>query len=205
MSNNITHLTDFQCGALKEVGNIGMGNATTSLSKLINREVKIDVPALKLELIENVPDMVGGAESLVSGTFMYMEGELQGCILILFPKKSTELICQMLSCGKNADILDEMNISLMQEVGHILAGTYVSALSDFFNMRISISPAYGTYDMAGAILDYILIEMSRKVEHALVFDTRFMFEGNMLEGSFFMLLGPESLDRILEKINEMVS
>jgi chemotaxis protein CheC len=205
MSDNMTHLTDFQHDALKEVGNIGMGNAATSLSKLVNKKVNIDVPTLKLKLIENVPDMVVGAESHVSGTFMFVKGNLKGCILILFPTKTTNMICQVLSGSEEIDFLSEMNMSLMQEVGHILAGTYVSALADFFHMSISISPPYGTYDMAGAILDYILIEMSRNVEHALVFDTTFIFERNKCEGNFFLLLDPSSLDLVLKKIDEMVS
>ena len=203
MLDDVTKLTDFQYGALNEVGNIGMGNAATSLSKLVDKEVKIRIPVLKLSLIEDVPYMAGGADSVVSGTFMYVEGDIEGYIVILFPKDSAAEICNMLS--GSTDLLDEMNISLMQEVGHILAGTYVSALSDFFDMSITISTPYGTYDMAGAILDHILIEMSREVEHSLVFDTEFMIEGNTINGNFFMLFDSESLELILKRIDDMVS
>lgn len=203
MLNDVTKLTDFQYGALNEVGNIGMGNAATSLSKLVEKEVKIHLPILKLSLIEDVPDLVGGADSVVSGTFMYVEGDIRGYILILFPKESAAEICGMLS--GSTDLLDEMNVSLMQEVGHILAGTYVTALSDFFDISISISTPCGAFDMAGAILDYVLIEMSREVEHALFFDTEFTIEGNILNGNFFMLFDPSSLELILKKIDDMVS
>lgn len=203
MLTDVTKLTDFQYGALNEVGNIGMGNAATSLSTLVQKEVKIHIPVLKLSLIEDVPDLVGGADLVVSGTFMYVEGDIRGYILILFPKDSASEICRMLS--GSTDIFDEMNVSLMQEVGHILAGTYVTALSDFFNMSIKISTPCGAFDMAGAILDHILIEMSREVEHALVFDTQFTVGEHTLDGNFFMLFDPTSLDLILEKIDGMIS
>ncbi len=204
MLNDITILTDFQSDALNEVGNIGMGNAATSLSKLVNKEVMIRIPVIKLTRIEDVPDIVGGAETLVEGILMYLEGDVSGYIMILFPADAAKLICQMLSGNEDCDIVDEMNKSLIQEVGHIIAGTYVTALSDFFNISMGISPPYGTYDMAGAILDYILIEMSREVEHALVFDTEFSIGGTRIEGHFFVLFDTSSLELILNKIDNMV-
>lgn len=204
MLNDITTLTDFQSDALNEVGTIGMGNAATSLSKLVDKEVMIHIPVLKLTRIEDVPDIVGGAETLVEGILMYIEGDVSGYIMILFPTDAAKLICQMLSGNGDCDIVGEMNKSIMQEVGHIIAGTYVTALSDFFNISMGISPPYGTYDMAGAILDYILIEMSREVEHALVFDTEFSIGGTRVEGNFFVFFDTSSLELILNKIDDMV-
>ena len=202
---NITNLTEFQADALNEVGTIGMGNAATSLSKLVNKEVMIRIPTLKLVKIENVPDLVGGAETLVQGILMYIEGDVRGYIMILFPKDASELIFKALTSGEDTSMDSDMNKSIIHEVGHIIAGTYVTALSNFFNMSMNISPPYGTYDMAGAILDYVLIEMSREVEDALVFDTEFSVAGNKIDGHFFVLFDTSSLELILEKIDKMVS
>lgn len=197
-------LTEFQRDALEEVGNIGMGNAVTSLSIMINKEVSVNIPNLKLELIETVPDLVGGADTLLQGVLLQIEGDVKGYIVILFPTESARFICQTLTGEQDVDLSSEMNMSLMKEVGNILSGTYVSALSDFLDMFVTISPPYATYDMAGAILDSILIEMSREVDRAILFDTDFMVEGDRINGSFMTLFDPASLEFLMSKIDAML-
>lgn len=129
--NEINQLTEFQHDALREIANIGFGNAATSLSKLVNNEVSINIPALKMQLIEKVPGIVGGEESLVYGIVMQIYGDLNGYIMMLLPTESVKSISSILLNYENGDLLSEMNMSMMQEVGHILGGTYVSSLSDF--------------------------------------------------------------------------
>lgn len=197
-------LTEFQRDALEEIGNIGMGNALTSLSKMVNKEVSINIPDLKFELIEDVPDLVGGADTIVQGVLLQIKGDFNGYIAIFFPAESASFICQTLTGTEDVDLSSEMNMSLMGEVGNILSGTYVSALSDFLNISVMISPPYATYDMTGAILDYILIEMSREVERVILLDTEFLVEGSKLNGQFMTLLDPASLKLLLSKIDAMV-
>ena len=202
--NEIDQLTEFQYDALREIANIGFGNAATSLSKLVNNEVSINIPALKMQLIEKVPGIVGGEESLVYGIMMQIYGDLNGYIMMLLPAESVKSISSILLNYENDDLLSEMNMSMMQEVGHILGGTYVSSLSDFFNMNISVSPPYATYDMAAAIIDLALIEMSRDLEYALVFDSEMMVKDNIINGKIFTMFDTASLDQIMSRIDKMV-
>jgi chemotaxis protein CheC len=58
--------------------------------------------------------------------------------------------------------------------------------------------------MLGAIIDQILIEMSQKVEHALLFDTMFILQGNRTDGFFLTMFDPDSMDKILDRIDKMI-
>lgn len=58
-------LTDFQADALKEVGNIGIGHATTSLSQMVNKQVGISLPELKLIPLMKVPIFLKNEEPVV--------------------------------------------------------------------------------------------------------------------------------------------
>ncbi|WP_406656705.1 chemotaxis protein CheC [Methanolobus sp. ZRKC2] len=197
-------LDEMQASALKEIVNIGVGNAVTSLSKMVGKEIKIEVPELKIEKIEKIPEIAGGADTVASGVIMHVEGDVNGYIMMLLSKETAEAICSTISGEENIDILTEMNQSLIEEVGHILAGSYVSSLSEFLGLDLKISPPMQTFDMLGAIMDHMLIEMSRNVESTLLFDTFFTLEGNRMEGILLTLFDPVSMNKILNKIAEMV-
>ncbi|MDW7732985.1 MAG: chemotaxis protein CheC [Methanolobus sp.] len=200
----IEELNELEASALREIVNIGVGNAVTSLSKMIGKQIKIEVPELKIEKIEKVPEIAGGADTVVSGVIMHVDGDINGYIMMLLSQETAEAICCTISGEDNTDIFTEMNQSLIEEVGHILAGSYVSSLSEFLGLDLKISPPMQTFDMLGAIMDHILIEMSRNVESTLLFDTFFTLEGNRMEGILLTLFDPESMDKILNRIAEMV-
>ncbi len=204
MKHKISSLSELQTSALREIVNIGVGNAVTSLSKMISTEVKIEVPALKVELIEKVPEVAGGADTIVSGVIMHVSGDIEGYIMMLLPEEAARTICNIISSEEEVDILSPFNQSLIEEVGHILAGSYVSSLSDFLGLDIKISTPMQTFDMLGAIIDQILIEMSKKAEYALLFDTLFIIQGNRTNGLFLTMFDPDSMDTILERIDKMI-
>ncbi|TQD26348.1 chemotaxis protein CheC [Methanolobus vulcani] len=204
MKHKISSLSELQVSALREIVNIGVGNAVTSLSKMIETGVKIEVPDFKVELIENVPEVLGGAANVVSGVIMQVAGDVDGYIIMMLPEDAAQTICQIITNEDNVDILTPLNQSILEEVGHILAGSYVSSLSDFLGLNIKISTPMQTFDMLGAIIDQILIEMSQKVEHALLFDTMFILQGNRTDGFFLTMFDPDSMDKILDRIDKMI-
>ncbi|WP_321428962.1 chemotaxis protein CheC [uncultured Methanolobus sp.] len=204
MKHKISSLSELQVSALREIVNIGVGNAVTSLSKMIETGVNIEVPDFKVELIEDVPEVLGGAANVVSGVIMQVNGDIDGYIMMMLPEDAARTICEIITHEENADILTPLNQSLIEEVGHILAGSYVSSLSDFLGLNIKISTPMQTFDMLGAIIDQILIEMSQKVKHALLFDTLFIIQGNRTDGFFLTLFDPDSMDTILDRIDKMI-
>jgi len=204
MIGRMDELAELLASALKEIVNIGVGNAVTSLSKMIGKQISIEVPELKIEKIEKVPEKAGGADTVVSGVIMHLDGDINGYIMMLLSRETAETICTTITGEETPDILSAMNQSLIEEVGHILAGSYVSSLSEFLGLDFRISPPMQTYDMLGAIMDQMLIEMSKNVEYTFLFDTFFTMEGNRMEGILLTLFDPESMERILTRINDMV-
>ncbi|RQD83076.1 chemotaxis protein CheC, partial [Methanosalsum natronophilum] len=61
------------------------------------------------------------------------------------------------------------------------------------------------YDMAGAILDLVLIEMSKDFEHSLVLDTEMKVKNDIVEGNILVLVDTASLKIIMDIIDGMVS
>ena len=187
---------------LKEVCNIGAGHAATALSQLIGRPVHLDVPKVVLEDISRVPEIAGGPESLVTGLFFQILGEARGNIFMIFPHQSAQAVVTLMGGEKNPDFKDEMNISAMKEVGNILASAFLNAISHLSSLSLIPSVPGFACDMAGSILDYVLIELSRLADTVMVIETEFKETKEDIKGHFFLLPDPHTLEVTLKAVEK---
>jgi chemotaxis protein CheC len=196
--------TPEQIDLLREVSTIGSGHAATALSQLLDRRIMLHVPNVKVIPVCDVPDVVGGAEKLVAGLFFRVYGQAKGSILILFPKDSALVLVRELlkkDTSSAVPLLKDMEISALKEVGNILAAAYLNAISQMLQMVLIPSVPGLAYDMAGAVLDSLLIELSQVSETALLIETEFV-EESRITGHFFLLPDPESLRLIFETLGK---
>jgi len=194
---------DFQFDVLREVGNIGAGHAATALSKLIQKDVDMRVPQVKIIAFDEVADFVGGAEALVVAVFLRVEGDCPGNMFCIMDVDSARnLLSQLIGTQTKheQEALSEMEASALHEIGNILAGSYLSSLADLTGLSLHPSVPALAIDMAGAILSYGLIELGRTGDYALTIDTAF-FEGNeQVKGHFFLIPDPDSLEILFRSL-----
>ncbi len=203
MSEDIMKLSSLQLDALKEVGNVGAGNAATALSQIINRKIDMTVPQVAILPLGDVPDVVGGPEIMVAGVYLRVFGPAPSSILFLLPRESAFTLVDMLMGRERGmtDHLDSMDESALLEIGNILAGAYLNALSFFTKFTLLPSIPALAMDMAGAILSVILSQLGQMGDHALVIETEFSTEGDGgVKGHFFLIPDPGSLGTILAAI-----
>ncbi|MFQ3543309.1 chemotaxis protein CheC [Halobacillus rhizosphaerae] len=197
--------TDFHLDVIKEIGNIGAGNAATSLSTLLNRKVEMHVPSVKLVDFDEVVELAGGAEEMVVSVALKIDGEAPGSIFFLLPPRQAEQFIKQIaglpSYVLPMDSVDEFTSSVLQELGNILSGSYISALSDFTGLELYLSVPSLSTDMAGAILSYGLLELSQVSDQAIVVETALHDENHEnLTGHFFLFPDPDSYDRIFKAL-----
>ena len=94
---------------------------------------------------------------------------------------------------------DEMDLSAMKEIGNIIAGSYLSALSTMTNLVITPSIPYIAVDMAAAILSVPAIQFGQFGDNALLIETEFG-DDVMMEGYFILLPDEDSYDKILQSL-----
>lgn len=192
------NFAEFKMDVLKEVGNIGAGNAATALSRLLNKPIDMAVPKVQMLPFESVADRVGGAENIVLAIFLRVEGESPGNLFfILSPEAAKRLLHRLAGLEVDSeDDFSEMELSALSEIGNILAGSYLSSLADFTNlMMVPTVPALAM-DMAGAILSYGLLQFGEMGDSALLIDTTFIEGDHEVEGQFFLIPDPESFSKI---------
>jgi chemotaxis protein CheC len=187
---------------LMETSNIGMGHAATALSQMIGHPVKLRVPHVTITKISQVPEYLGGAEKMMVGITLQVLGDARGSILLLFPQESAHrLLCNLIGDQGKVLIMNEVTISALKEVGNILASAYLSALGSMLHKTLIPSVPLLAYDMAGAVVDYVLIDLSKSSDLAMLVETDFIGESSSdlaIKGHFFLIPDPSTLDMFLD-------
>ncbi|NLY84731.1 MAG: chemotaxis protein CheC [Tissierellia bacterium] len=195
---DVENLNHFMIDILKELGNIGAGNAATALASLISKKVNMDVPNVRILEFKEVASVLGGEENLVVGIYFEITEDVIGNMLFVLDMDSAINLTNMLFNREKKDKeLDEMDISAISEVGNILASSYANSLSSLTGLKIVISIPSISIDMAGAILSVPAIQYGHVADHALMIETIFEENQNLVTGNLFFLPNLSSFDKIL--------
>ncbi|KIL50494.1 hypothetical protein KP77_18690 [Jeotgalibacillus alimentarius] len=192
-------ITAYHLDILREIGNIGAGNAATALSALLGNKVDMAVPHVKVVSFDEMMDIAGGPENIVVSVFLRIEGEMTGSMFFILSTTQAESFIRTLTNNKSFNFDDigesELGLSALQEMGNILSGSYLSSLSDFTNLNLYPTVPAIAIDMAGAIISFGLVELSQAGDKVIVIDTELTDDGEKREGAngqFFLLPDPES-------------
>lgn len=196
-------LTDNQKDALKEIGNICSGNAATALSQLVNKKVSIVVPDILFMPLERVPQVVGGPDKLVTGLLLRALGDIPGTLLFVFSQRDALLVASLITRKPISDnsVMGDIERSALKEIGIVLSSAYLGALSTFVGMGLVPTVPELIVDMAGAMIDYILIELSCSSRFALLIKSEFQEKSYSVTGHFFLIPDPNALEIILKAID----
>lgn len=191
-------LSMIQLDALKEVSNIGAGNAATALSMLLSKKIDMSVPSVNVVRLEDVVEKTG--ESEVSGTVVRVLGDIEGNILLVFKEDTVNKIIGKL-VGTNEGINSEMGQSVLCEIANIISASYMNSIAQLTNLAIAPSVPAVAYDMLGAILTTTFIESNQYDEYILDIETIFLDETEEnIGGHFYYIPMPGSLEKILKSI-----
>ncbi|HWQ31041.1 MAG TPA: chemotaxis protein CheC [Negativicutes bacterium] len=201
MGISLDELNSLQIDVLREIGNIGAGNAATALSKMISKRIDMDVPKVNILEFRNVAELVGGPEEEVVGIYFKVTGDITGSIMFLLEKKSAKLLVNLLmSKDDDSGVIDEMEFSALQEVGNILSGSYLSSLATLTGLKLNVSVPSLAMDMAGAILSVPVILFGQVGDKVMLIETDFNEGTNRVKGNFFLVPDEDSFEILLKSL-----
>ena len=192
-------LTTQYFDVLKEIGNIGAGNATTALATMLQCKVDMKVPQVRMMEFKDVGALLGGQEQELAGAYLSVEGDITGSILFLVQKEVALHLVSKLMGGMGGDEFGEMERSAFKEISNIVTGSYLNALSTMTNMCIYPSIPDLAIDMAGAILSVPAIEFGIMGDKILLIQSQISDEIEM-DGFFVMIPDMESYAKILRAL-----
>lgn len=201
---SLEQMTETYVDVLKEIGNIGAGNAMTALSQMLQCKVDMKVPQVKLLALQDVGAMVGSEEQLMAGVFLGVEGDITGSIMFLIELGAAKSLVKKIMMGYESGepTFDTMEMSALQEVSNIITGAYLNSLSMLTNLKIYPTPPSISIDMAGAILSVPAIQFGILGDKILLIQSQFYDEVE-IDGYFVLIPDMDSYKKILTSLGIM--
>ena len=195
---NLTEDDKVYYDVLKEIGNIGSGNAVTALAHMLNCKVDMSVPQVRLLDFKDVGSILGDEEQIMAGVYLMVEGHITGSIMFLLEKEcSKNLIAMLMGSAPSEGDLNEIEQSALKEIGNIITAAYLNSLSTLTNLKIYPSVPSLCIDMAAAILSVPAIEFGLIGDKLLLIENQFS-EG--ISGYFILVPDLDSYDKIFSSI-----
>jgi chemotaxis protein CheC len=207
---NYDELNDTQIDVLREIGNIGAGNAATALATLLDERVDISVPRVQITDFDTAVGALGGAETMTVGVLVNFMGEANGMIMFLLEMEEAKGILKILigdledeevpEAEHGENHLSPLKLSAIKEIGNILSSSYINSISTLTGMKIDISVPYVAIDMVGALMSVPIIEFGSVGDKVMFIEESFSAEENNLSSNIIMFAEMETIKIIMERL-----
>ncbi len=193
---------NLQLDVMKEIGSIGTSHAATSLSKMLQKEIRISIPQVRVLGYDEAVDQIGDVESLASATLVKMTGDVDGLMLFLFNLDFANTVLDRVigESYHGFEEMDQLAYSALTEIGNIIICSYINAFSQLVNVDIDLSVPSATVNMLGAILTVPIAEYGYDTDKLMYCNADFVMDGKQLSAWLLMLPDIPSLNNILEKL-----
>lgn len=202
MLNSYEDLNEIQLDVLKEIGNIGSGNASTALSAMIGKEIQIKMPSVRTLGFQEAIDANGSPEDIVGAILIRLKGDIQGMILLLIEKDFADIVLAAFFGESNADLLNlsENDQSALSEVGNIMGSAYIGAIATLSGLVIGVDAPRFSADMLGAIMSVPIIEFGEVGDKLLCIDKSIEIDGVSVKSNMLLIPTVDSLDVLFGRL-----
>lgn len=196
---SLADMDEMSADILKELGNIGTGNAITSLAQMMGATLDISCPTLRLAQIQEIYSLLEETQKVETGILVEIKGQVTGMFLFLIDEDFTNVILDNILGTRQRNILelDDMEASVLREAGNIMCGSYIRALSSLINVDIDVSVPSLCVDMGGAILSVPLAKILSRSAEILLIENQFHINENSLFGRILFFPDLQCLQPIL--------
>lgn len=205
MEYSYDDLSAMHMDVLREIGNIGAGNAATSLSVMLNQPVDITPPKVNLVSAEEAAEALGGAEVVSYGVLVHLTDDIEGMIMFILDKQFAHKMLNVLmgQTYESFDDLDEMGFSAIKEVGNILSAAYINSIAELTGLRIDITPPFVSIDMVGSLLMIPAMRFGSVGDKVLFIEENFSSNQEKVLSHMILFAEMDSLNLMLGKLGLM--
>ena len=188
----------------KEMGSIGSGNAATSLSNMLGRKVFLKPIKADIVPIEQIPHDIGSVEQMVMAVYLMIEGDLKGDAAYIHPKENALKLISYVTGQECSENPTHDEVSAYKEMANIFTASYLTAIAQMLNIRLSPSVPHYASDMLGSIIDEMVARIGMKVDSVFLIKTEITIEEESLGGGYLMIFHPDSLEQMLKLVEEKI-
>lgn len=191
-----------QLDVMREIGNIGAGNACTALSVLLGTMIDMSVPKVHLVDSKTATEYFGGENTVVLGLKVDITDDFSGVMLHVVQKRFAERIINTFYPKEIEDLanLDEMDSSVLNEMANITSGAYANALASLTGFFVNIGTPLQT---PGKLVDVMMVPINEIVGpegQLLIVDEVFTINEENLSSNMILALDKPSMEKLFNKL-----
>ena len=195
-------LGENQMDVFREIGSIGNGNAITALSGILSEKISMELPEVNILEFNMAQNKIGDAEEIVGAVLVEMSGELSGLMMLILKRDFIKTMIKKVLSYEKENLLDmeEMEESLLIEVGNIMLSSYISALSSLTNIQIHLSVPQFAVNMLGGIFSMHMAMMGIESDQIMMITGAFSIGGEEMDSNILLLPDIRSLNVLMKKL-----
>ena len=200
--NAYENLNDLQLDVMREIGNIGAGNACTALSVLLGTTIDMSVPSVKLLGYDSTAEYLGGEDNMVIGLKVAITDDLDGMMVHIVQKKFAERIINTFYAKEIEDVtaLDEMDSSVLNEMANITSGAYANSIATLTGLFVNIGTPLQVPGKISDIMKLPINEFIKPGEKLLLVDEEFIIGEEHVTSNMILALESDSLEKLFGKL-----
>ncbi len=189
---------------LKQLGDQSAEMAVQSLAEMTGMQVLMEISAVNLTEIEQIPAVIGITEDAMVGLYVRFSGELPGSVLTLLSIPSAQKLADIMLAGMEDggsdgdSALSEMQQSAVEEIGNIITSSFIDVWANAFNLGLNQSPPAFVYDYVPSIIDASLAKASEKGNFAVVFNSAIHVVDQDIDCNILVLPDPDKMQMVFD-------
>ncbi|MCJ7632793.1 chemotaxis protein CheC [Candidatus Bathyarchaeota archaeon] len=204
-------LDEVQKDFLKEMANIGAGNASTLLSKLVGKEVTTTISTFDVISPKTISEIGNAPKRLVVVQYAAIRGEHEGTCLIVFPRESALCLLDLLRKREpgTTEWLSGEDQDVLKRVSRSLVVCYLNAIQAFFITSLQPGELRIFSTFGETIAELMDLSLKRKTKQVFYLNTKLSIKPNiggefyfLLDEDLFSLLYKLAIDRKIRGINQ---
>lgn len=200
---------ELELDALCELANVGLSRAATRLSELLQDDIEMTTPLVRVVVYEELQQALQLDEkTTVAAVWQQLAGNVEGTSMLMFPTEDSRILVQALvgssMQGTGKTDLRAIEHEAMMEIGNIIISSATAVIADMLGQDIRMSlPNY-----AEAALPDLMTQLDR--EHVgqemrvIIMNTRLKARQREIEGRMVMLMSVTSVQFLFSRLRELL-
>jgi chemotaxis protein CheC len=208
MRNNNPNITEEHLDFIREMMNVGAGNASTALNQMLQCPVDLIIPKVHILPAAKVASILDNPASLVLCVRMEIVGDIAGDMFFIVPEEFRKKLISLAEKplpGRyklNGQKQKEGDLSAIVEIGNILSGVYLTAIHDFCGLNVYHTVPALAIDMIQPLLDESLIKTSIQLQTTIMIENEFVVEDHHSKTLLLIIPSAESIEPMISSFKQ---
>jgi len=187
---------------IREIINIGIGEAANSLSKLVNTRIIIRVPDIHIISTADIDKYIlNEVKSLGVYMSQNFSGLIKGRTLLFYTEEcSISLLNAIYGQTVKTTALTESGIATLNEIGNIIMGSCMSEISDMIEEKISFDLPEVTVEVSESYFKNLLKDL-HNLDKAIIVKNEMRIKDTDIQGYLFVLLSFEDFRLVIDMLH----